>query len=253
MGKLPGGCQFSLLLLLHTLSTLGNAKGGYWMDSVTQALIATYAGAVVPKLIGGTSVADAFFGGDINLAAFFFIWYLHQQDFFGLWAKVQAAGGDALGNTLNLGSHVFTTNLIIANAATGGLIQGTVMGVVAGTAASFFPLNQGIRFRRSAAHDHAFACSFFVAGGGFQVFDTVLKSLTCCVPALSDALSKIAVGATVDGLISTHLGLTASQFVLLATVLNHVFGKHMPDLGVPMGEGFDAFGVKDRVSQLLRL
>lgn len=247
-----GCCAFNFIMLGHQLNVLDSASGGgYWLNNFASAVFEAFSAPLVIAVFGGTSISDAVFG--LPLCNFFVLWYLINQDFFGLWTTVKKFGGEAFSNVLGISTDLYTTNNIIAAAGSSDcLMRGIVTGTIAGTAHSFWPLSKGIKFSRSTDHDHAFTSSAFVAGNGFALFDTFVAKVISFVPVAGIAAPEL--GAMANGFLTTA-GLSAAQFVLAVTIVNQLFGEFNP-LGQFTGKlkaGFDCLGVYDKVTGLLRL
>jgi hypothetical protein len=255
-------CNF--VFLLHVLNSLSSSRGnGYYLQTFTNALFATFAGVIVPKLLTGTAIADAIFANpdaSFSYASFFFMWYAINYEIpfcphkFDAWNKFADFGGHALELLLGFGTLIFTTNLVIA--ATGGAqttltlgwFRACTMGIIAGTASEFFPFNKGIKFVKSDAHSHAAAVSFFIASNGFAVLDFTVGLVSTpfgvAIPAFGAQIN--------DALFGLFGGITG--FVLFLTTVNYFFGhliaEHSP---VPTKSGFDIFGLVEKFFALAQL
>jgi len=253
-------CSCNFLLTCHVVNILNFAasKSGYWLQNLVASVFAAFAGNIVLGVFAGESIQAACFNIPGGLECFAFTWYLIRQDFFGLWGTVKGFGGDALNNILSFSSTLYTTNLIIGAASQGSLAQGIVMGVIAGTASEFWPLDNGISFRRSEDANNAFNVAAFISGNGFALFDTLASTVIGLVPILSDKIPACTIGATVNGIITNYLNCTTAQFVLLVTFINLILGvagslNPLKSLPVSTGPGFDIFGVSAKVQELLQL
>jgi hypothetical protein len=258
------GTSCNFVFLLHVLNSLSSNRGnGYYLQKFTNALFATFAGVIVPKLLTGTSIANAIFSDpspSFSYASFFFMWYIVNYEIpfcphnFDAWNKFAGFGGHALELLLGFGTLIFTTNLIIA--ATGkaqtvltlGWFRACTMGIIAGTASEFFPFNKGIKFVKSDAHSHAAAVSFFIASNGFAVLD-----FTVGLVSTPFGVDIPAFGAQInDALFGLFGGITG--FVLFLTIVNYFFGHMIADHSpVPIKSGFDVFGLVEKFFALAQL
>jgi hypothetical protein len=254
-------CNF--VALLHVLNSIRDNTGkGYHFNAFTQAVLATFAGVIVPKIFKGTSIAGAIFAdtNGFSFAGFFAMWYFINFEIpfcphnFKIWGTISDFGGHALETLLTLGSTIFTTNLIIS--AAGGpqtmftlkWFQACTLGVLAGTAAEFFPFNKGVKFVKSEAHTHAASAAFFIASNGFGFIDHAVGQIT---QHIGQANPNI--GEQINGFVCEPFGGVA-QFVLTITILNALFGhllaEHVP---LSMKSGFDVFGLVDKLFALAQL
>ena len=249
------GTGFNFVLLMHCINTIRSESSGYWLNSFTQCVIATYAGKIVIEIMKGTSMADAIFSDDVpNL---FFLWYVINKDIpfcpvnLNIWGQIEELGGEPLQDLLDLGSELFSTGLIIqaVGAATtvfsGAWFKSIAMGAIAGTASNFFPFNKGVKFARSEALSNAVAVSFFVASDGFKVIDYFVTEFITNTTALKNP----EIGSWLNENLVNSVGSGAADFVVLITIVNLLFGHILRDL-IPcpaMKKGFDMFGIVDFV------
>lgn len=221
-----------LLLTLHVLNTVQNSAGGFWVGDFVNAVIACFGGYIATDIINGNKQQVL---ADEGLATLVFVcWYLTNHNLplvdFDLWGTISGAGGAALGNIMGLASTMFTTNLIIGAAGSASSSAGAfgfsiftavTMGVVAGCAGDFFPLDKGINVGGGAAFDRAALISIFVATNGFAT-----------LPFVGATVGPIIAGIT------AHVGGTAGA-VRAITVINHLFGDFIPVN--PLDGVYDAF------------
>jgi hypothetical protein len=220
------------LLTLHVLNTVQNSGGGFWVGDFVGAVIGAFGGYIASDIMNGNAQQVLANEGLVTLV--FVCWYLtnHNIPFvdFGLWGTVSGFGGAALNNLMGLASAMFTTNLIIGAASSASSTAGAfgfpiftavTMGVVAGCAGDFFPLNKGININGGDAFDRAALISIFIATNSFGALPFV--------------------GGTVGplfGAVTAHTG-GAAGFVRAVTVVNHLFGEFIPMN--PLDAVYDAF------------
>lgn len=219
------------VLTMHCLNSCQGAGNGYWVGSFVNAVIATFAGVIVPEIAAGKSCS--LFADEGTLTLCFVCWYLTNHNLplvdFDAWGTVSGLGGSALQSIMDLCSLVFTTKLIMAGAGTTAasgwfgfsIFVPMTFGVLAGTAADFFPLNKGIKITNSASAKRAARISFFLATNGFAALPFV--------------------GEAVGGVVSQATGVFGgnANFVLAVTILNHLFGHFVPMN--PLDQVEDAF------------
>lgn len=246
------GASCGFVKLLHCLNCIDRSnQSGFWLNSFTQTVIATYGGVIVTDIMTGTSMADAIFSASVP--SLFFLWYLITQEIpfcpydFGAWGKIKDLGGPVLQNLLDLGTGLFTTKMILAAVGASSPLfapawfKSIAMGCIAGTASNFFPFNKGVKFTKSADLSNALAISFFIASGGFNGIDSFLVAVFSAVGVESNPLP--AIGALLTTHIVDHCG-GATAFVYIVTLLNSLVGDLIKDVApVKMHKGFDVFGL----------
>jgi len=230
-------------------------------------VIAGFAGVILPAIMSGGNMVNAIFanpGTNFSLTSFFFAWYLMNHDIpfcpveFDLWGKVTGFGGHALDVLLGFGSNVFTTNLIVAAVGTSAgacfttsWFQAIAMGIITGTAASFFPFNKGVKFAVSDEATHAMASSIFIASDGFAIIDFFtgvvlwfVKTYTMNVVDLTGNATITTIGAEINKAILPHFG-GAAAFVVTMSALNYLFGDLLSESfeQINLKPGFDGFGI----------
>jgi hypothetical protein len=266
--------EADFLVVFHCLNTIKNNAGtsGHWFNNFVQVLIAAMAMRIVPEVLEGNDLINEIFaapGDGFSVFAFFMLWYFVNYDIPGcpanlnLWGKISDLGGEALNILLGFATATLTTNLIIDKVDEEMKVEGAdntmfsddwfqvvTWGVIVGTAASFFPLNKGFSFENSAAASNAFAISVFIASNGFVVIDFTLKAVINLVQdclfdfvSLEGVSEKMTLGETANTFVTEHFG-GLSQFVVVVSLANHLFGSLVP---IETGKGFDLFGVLPKV------
>lgn len=261
------GTGMNFVMFTHALNTVVNNKSrGYWLDNFAQVCVAAFGGITLTKVLAGENFVNAIFADQdgMSLFGFFFMWYVVNNDIpmcpapLGIWDKVSAFGGDALGNLLGFGSEVFTTNLIIGacsaqTAFTGDWMRAIIMAVVIGTAGSFFPLNKGFKLANSAEAANAMAIAFFLCSGGFGFVDTMVNLAISLIGDFTFGVLVISFecgfGAQVNTAVTGPFG-GNNGFVITVVALNYLFGHLVP---MATGKGFDVCGLLGHVLELFQL
>lgn len=255
------GCNF--IMLMHVLNTLSDnaSTSGYWYNNFAQALVACFGANILQKVLNGGNMVTAIFSDppsdDMSLFGFFLVWYVINYDIpacphkFGIWEKISDLGGEALENLLAYGSVMWVTNIVIKAvgeprvAFSTGWFQAIALGVVYGTAGSFFPLNKGFKLSKSVEASHAFSIAVFLASNGFAIIDVFLNAGFKFIAEFTFnavVIPSVTFGADVNKYVCEPFGGLAA-FVIIVTSLNHFFGEYLP---IKSKRGFDAFGCTEK-------
>merc|ERR1711871_1203879 len=135
--------------------------------------------------------------------------------------------------------------------------QAVVMGLVVGSASSFFPLNKGFKLAENAG---TFAVVVFIASNGFAGLDDLGAKGVALIDVFTGvakfSVADLIKGTPIVGICDRVGGFVVAKFggnagfVVSVPVLNRLFGKYSP---VPLGEGFDVFGVTQQVLERFKL
>jgi len=176
---------FGVILTGHVLNTVQGAKGGFFMGSFLNCVIACFGGIIVSDLLAGNPVS--YLTNETNVTLVFICWYLCNHDLplagINVWDKVSEFGGEILQKFLDTCSLIFNTNLILGAVATGSASQAGLFGfsvfspvfhaVAVGAASEFFPLNKGIKLNKcsDAVYNAAAIAIFTVLVGQLNTHD----------------------------------------------------------------------------------
>jgi hypothetical protein len=263
------GSSCNFVLTLHALNTIKNTAGtsGYWLNNFAQTVIAAFAGVIAPAVLKGGNTLEAVFADPsthLSMFSFFSLWYVVNYNIPGcpaelnVWGTISNVGGEALNILLGFGTAMFTTNLVIAASSQADLFTSAWFvavssAIIAATAGSFFPLSKGFKLGNSDEAANAFAIAFFIGGNGFQVVDTVTNAIIdLAEDATLDAVDvpfNMELGAKLNTLVCDPFG-GVGAFVVTVVALNHLFGDAVP---MATRQGFDVFGVMDKVLNLIQL
>jgi len=273
------GSSVNVVLSLHVLNCVSNGPStGYWLNDFVQTLLQAFVAMILPAVLNGANfvnaiVSDQSFGsGAVTVFEVFVAWYIIRTPAWipfcpveaDVWGKIKASPiGGALDILMDLSTDILTLALTVN--AVGGAhalfstawFQAVVMGMVVGSASSFFPLNKGFALANNA---NTFAVVVFVASGGFAGLDALgvkgLELIDVFTAPVNFSVASIVARTPVAGicvkLTSLVVGFFGGNagFVMSVSVLNRLFGKFSP---VPLGDGFDVFGVTQRILDELKL
>jgi hypothetical protein len=272
------GNSVNVVLTLHVLNCVANGpSGGYWLNDFVQTLLQAFVAMILPAVLNGGNfvtaiVSDQTFGtGAVSVFEVFVAWYIIRTPAWiplcpaevDVWGKITASPiGGALEILMGLSTDILT--LVLTINAVGGAHalfstawwQAVVMGLVVGSASSFFPLNKGFKLAENAG---TFAVVVFIASNGFAGLDALgAKGVALIDVFFVDKFSvaKLIADTPIVGICNKVGGFVVAKFggnagfVVSVTVLNRLFGKYSP---VPLGEGFDVFGVTQQVLERFKL
>jgi len=244
---------FNFILVLHSLNAIAMSKtNGYWLNKFAQDFIAGSACVILPKILQGGNMIDAIFtdpAKDFTLSGFFCAWYIMNHDIpfcpvkFGLWEKVVDFGGVTLELLLDFATETHNTSMMMLVVTaqtpfTTEWFKTIAMGVMTGTATSFFPFNKGLKFSVSDEHTNALASSVFIASDGFKLVDFFLSK-----PLAVIGQADLSIGNCLNSYLCDTCGGVAT-FVLVVTAFNFLFGDVVSGIiGKDLKPGFDVFGV----------
>lgn len=211
---------FGLLLTGHVLNCCQNAGDGFWVGSLANAAMGSFASVMIVDFVNGNRSSILADEGNMTLVALCWYFCNHDVPFTGtnVWNLITSKAGPCLQNFLDLCTTLFVTKQVLAAAATAStagpfgfaVFTPMFMALVAGAAGNFFPLDKGINIDDCTAEVYS-----ALAIGAYVVFLPVLKANPVCGSLISTVHEPLS-------------GFVGGNDVIAAVMINALFGKFIP-------------------------